>query len=409
VRTVLSGPAGGVVGAAARARRAGLARIITFDMGGTSADVSLVDGAPAWRTEARIGGLPIRVPAVDIHTVGAGGGSLARLDAGGALRVGPESAGADPGPACYGRGTAPTVTDANLVLGRLVETEFLGGTMRLDRARAERALGPLARRLGWSLAAAAAGVVRVANAVMERAVRVITVERGHDPRDFVLVAFGGAGGLHAAELARALRIPRVYVPRDPGLLSAWGVLAAEVVRDYARTLLAVEPPDRVLRAMFAALERGARADMRAEGVPRPTLEWTLDVRYAGQSYELTVPFGGRWVAAFHRGHAARFGHADAQRPVEVVTLRLRARGGAGPRMPSGMHRLRRAAPLMRRPVVFDGRVVATPVHRRDALPVGTRLAGPLLVCEYSATTVVPPGWRLAVEPTGGLLLEEARR
>jgi N-methylhydantoinase A len=187
------------------------------------------------------------------------------------------------------------------------------------------------------------------------------------------------------------------------------VLAAEVVRDYARTLLAVEPPDRVLRAMFAALERGARADMRAEGVPRPTLEWTLDVRYAGQSYELTVPFGGRWVAAFHRGHAARFGHADAQRPVEVVTLRLRARGGAGPRMPSGMHRLRRAAPLMRRPVVFDGRVVATPVHRRDALPVGTRLAGPLLVCEYSATTVVPPGWRLAVEPTGGLLLEEARR
>jgi N-methylhydantoinase A len=409
VRTVLSGPAGGVVGAAARARRAGLPRLITFDMGGTSADVSLVDGAPSWRTEARIGDLPIRVPAVDIQTVGAGGGSLARLDAGGALRVGPESAGADPGPACYGRGTAPTVTDANLVLGRLVETEFLGGAMRLDRARAERALAPLARRLGWSLAATAAGIVRVANAVMERAVRVITVERGHDPRDFVLVAFGGAGGLHAAELARPLRIARVYVPREPGLLSAWGMLAAEVVRDYARTLLAIEPAARVFRAAFAALERSARRDMRAEGVARPTLERTLDVRYAGQSYELTLPFSSAWVAAFHRSHAARFGYADTRRPVEVVTLRLRARGGAGPRVASAVRRGPRTAPLMRRPVVFDGRVVATPVHRRDALPVGTRHTGPLLVCEYSATTVVPPGWRLSVERTGGLLLEAVRR
>ncbi len=409
VRTVLSGPAGGVVGAAARAQRAGLARIITFDMGGTSADVSLVDGAPAWRTEARIGDLPIRVPAVDIHTVGAGGGSLARLDAGGALRVGPESAGADPGPACYGRGTAPTVTDANLVLGRLVETEFLGGTMRLDRTRAERALAPLARRLGWSLEATAAGIVRVANAVMERAVRVITVERGHDPRDFILAAFGGAGGLHAAELARALRIRRIYVPRDPGLLSAWGVLAAEVVRDYSQTLLAVAPPDHVLRAAFVLLERSARRDMRAEAVAHPTVERMLDVRYAGQSYELAVPFASGWVAAFHRRHAARFGHADPERPVEVVTLRLRARGGAGPRPATMARTATRQPPLMRRRVVFDGRAVATPVHRRDGLPVGTRLYGPLLICEYSATTVVPPGWRLSVEPTGGLLLEERRR
>ena len=409
VRTVLSGPAGGVVGAAARARRAGLSRIITFDMGGTSADVSLVDGVPAWRSEVRIGDLPIRVPAGDIHTVGAGGGSLARLDAGGALRVGPESAGADPGPACYGRGSAATVTDANLVLGRLVETEFLGGTMRLDRARAERAVAPLARRLGWSLAATAAGIVRVANAVMERAVRVITVERGHDPRDFVLVAFGGAGGLHAADLAQALRIPRVYVPRDPGLLSAWGVLAAEVVRDYVRTVLAVEPPNGALRALFGGLERTARRDMRAEDVRHPTLERTLDVRYAGQSYELSVPFVPGWIAAFHRRHAARFGHADARRPVEVVTLRLRARGGAGPSISSGPRRIGRTAPLTRRPVAFDGRVVATPVHRRDALPTGMRHDGPLLVCEYSATTVVPPGWRLSVEKTGGLLLERRGR
>ena len=192
-------------------------------------------------------------------------------------------------------------------------------------------------------------------------------------------------------------------------MSALGVLAAEVVRDYSRTLLAVEPADRVLRAAFAALERGSRRDMRAEGVPRPALERTLDVRYAGQSYELTLPFAPGWAAAFHRRHAARFGYADARRPVEVVTLRLRARGGAGPRPASGMRRAARTAPLMRRPVVFDGRVVPTPVYRRDALPAGTRHAGPLLVCEYSATTVVPPGWRLTVERTGGLLLEEARR
>src|SRR5439155_1404544 len=229
-------------------RRAGHRRVITLDMGGTSADVSLVDGALAYRSETSIDGLPVRVPAIDIHTVGAGGGSLARLDRGGALRVGPESAGADPGPACYGRGTEPTVTDANLVLGRLVETEFLGGAMRLDRARAERAVGGLARRLGRRLEVAAAGVVQVANATMERAVRVVTVERGHDPRAFTLLAFGGAGGLHAAELAATLGIRRVYVPRQPGLLSAWGVLTSEVVRDYGRTLRLVSPAPAVLRA-----------------------------------------------------------------------------------------------------------------------------------------------------------------
>jgi len=202
---------------------------------------------------------------------------------------------------------------------------------------------------------------------------------------------------------------RVYVPRDPGLLSAWGMLAAEVVRDYSRTLLAIEPAERVLRAAFAALERGARRDMRAEEVPRPTLERTLDVRYAGQSYELTLPFAPGWVDAFHRLHATRFGHADARRRVEVVTVRLRARGGAGPRPASGTRQAARTPPLMRRPVVFDGRVVPTLVHRRDGLRPGTRHAGPLLVCEYSATTVVPPGWRLTVERTGGLLLEEGRR
>jgi N-methylhydantoinase A len=405
VRTVLSGPAGGVVGAAERARRAGLRRLITLDMGGTSADVSLVDGEIAYRTETAIDGLPIRVPAIDIHTVGAGGGSLARLDPGGALRVGPESAGADPGPACYGRGTAPTVTDANLVLGRLVEDEFLGGSFRLDRARAERALTPLARRLGRSLTATAAGIVRVANAVMERAVRVITIERGHDPRTFTLVAFGGAGGLHAAELAESIGVRRVYVPPLPGLLSAWGVLAAEVVRDYSRTLRLTSPPSAVLDAGFASLATTARRDLAREGVARPRLERTLDVRYAGQSYEVGVPYGRRWEDAFHRLHARLFGHSDRGRDLEVVTLRLRARGG-GVRLPP--ERRRRAASggrVATRPVSFDGASARAAVYRRDDLPVGRPLRGPVVVCEYSATTVVPPGWRLTVDRAGGLVLE----
>jgi len=405
VRTILSGPAGGVVGAVAHARRAGLDRIITLDMGGTSADVSLVDGDVSLRTETTIDGLPVRVPVLDIHTVGAGGGSLARLDPGGALRVGPESAGADPGPACYGRGTQPTVTDANLVLGRLVEREFLGGAMVLDRARAERALAPLARRLRWSIVATAAGIVRVANATMERAVRVITVERGHDPRGCTLVAFGGAGGLHAAELAAALGIRRVYVPRQPGLLSAWGVLAAEVVRDYARTLRAIAPPSRRLAALFRALAASARRDLRHEGVARPRLDRTLDLRYAGQAYEVAVPYRPGWEGAFHRAHARLFGHADARRPIEVATLRLRARGGRAilPADPPPRHG--RATPIARRDVVFDGRREPSAVVRRDALPVGTRLRGPAVVCEYSATTLLPPRWRLSVDRLGGLLLE----
>jgi len=404
VRTLLSGPAGGVAGAADQARRAGLGRIITLDIGGTSADVSLVDGAIPYRTETTVDGFPVRLPAIDIHTVGAGGGSIARLDAGGALRVGPESAGADPGPACYGRGTLPTVTDAHLVLGRLVESELLAGGLRLSRARAERALATMARRLRLSLTETAAGIVRVVTAAMERAVRVVSVERGHDPRRFTLVAFGGAGGLHAAELASALGMSRVYVPRRPGLLSAWGVLAAEVVRDYGRTLRMTAPRTSRLRAGLAVLERVAGRDLRREGVPHPVFEPALDVRYAGQGYELRVPFGPGWLAAFHRLHRQRFGHADPARPVEVVTLRVRARGGRLALPPDPAPRHGHARPIAVRPVVFGSRVVRAPVYRRDDIPPRHRLTGPVVVCEYSATTVVPPGWRLDVDRVGGLVL-----
>ncbi len=406
VRTVLSGPAGGVVGAASRARAAGLDRVVTFDMGGTSTDVSLVDGSPSWSAETTAAGLPVRVPVIDIHTVGAGGGSIARVDAGGALRVGPESAGADPGPACYGSGTLPTVTDANLVLGRLVETEFLGGELALEPERARAALRPLATKLGRSLEAAAAGVIDVVTAAMERALRVITVERGHDPRELSLVAFGGAGGLHAADLARALGMRRAYVPRHPGLLSAWGMLSADVVRDVGRTLRQVDPPERVLTAGFRALRRDADAAMAADGVRGARIEAMLDVRYAGQSYEVTVPWRRGWRRAFHRRHEQLFGHAAPGRPLEVVTLRLRARGG-GARVPSErMLRRGTVRPRALRPVVFDGHPRRTPVFRRDDLDVGWRQAGPAIVCEYSATTVVPPGWRATVERTGGILLED---
>jgi N-methylhydantoinase A len=406
VRTVLSGPAGGVVGAARRARDAGFERVVTFDMGGTSTDVSLVDGTPSWSAETIAAGLPVRVPVIDIHTVGAGGGSIARIDAGGALRVGPESAGADPGPACYGRGTLPTVTDANLVLGRLVETEFLGGELTLDTARAHAALGRLATTLGRSVEAAAAGVLDVVTAAMERALRVITVERGHDPRELALVAFGGAGGLHAADLARALGMRRVYVPRHPGLLSAWGMLSADVVRAVGRTLREVMPSERTLSSGFRVLRRDAEYALAADGVRGARIEPMLDVRYAGQSYEVTVPWTRRWARAFHERHRRLFGHADAGRPLEVVTLRLRARGG-GARVPSERTSASgRAKPRVMRAVVFDGKVRRTPVFRRDDLRLGWRQNGPAIVCEYSATTVVPPGRRATVERTGGVVLED---
>ncbi len=408
VRTVLSGPAGGVVGAAARARRAGFRRLVTLDMGGTSTDVSVVDGALGERAEAIVEGLPIRMPALDIHTVGAGGGSLVRIDAGRALRVGPESAGADPGPACYGRGSAPTVTDAHLVLGRLVAEEFLGGAFPLNVARARQALAPIARRLGGALTAAAEGVVRVATAVMARAVRVLTVERGRDPRDFTLVAFGGAGGLHAAELAAALGIPRVYLPPHPGLLSAWGVLGAEVRRDFSRTLRVVDPPPARLAAGFRALARAARAALVREGIARARIERAVDARYAGQGYEVTVPWTAGWRRAFHARHRRLFGHAAPTRPIEVVTLRLRVRGDALPLPPQRSRAPARPAVPARRPVVFGGRAHAAAVYRRDTLGPGARIRGPAIVCEYSATTVVPPGWQGEVDRHGGLVLEAVR-
>jgi N-methylhydantoinase A len=273
-------------------------------------------------------------------------------------------------------------------------------------ARARSALAPLARRLGGAVEAAAAGVLAVVTAAMERALRVITVERGHDPRDFTLVAFGGAGGLHAADLARALGMRRVFVPRHPGLLSAWGVLAAAPIRDVTRTLGAVEPAEAVLARQLRELARDARAAIANDGVARPRLEPALDVRYAGQSYELTVPYRPTWRRDFHRRHQQRFGHAAPDRALEVVTLRMRARGERL-RLPGVSVQARRRPPSPRVcPVTFGDRTWAASVHRRDDLSAGVTHAGPAVICEYSATTVVPPGWIARVERRGGLVLED---
>ncbi|MDX2165609.1 MAG: hydantoinase/oxoprolinase family protein [Deltaproteobacteria bacterium] len=405
VRTLLSGPAGGAIGAVAAARRVGIQRVIAFDMGGTSTDVSLLDGAPRQQTEWTIGELAVKVPAIDIHTVGAGGGSIAARDAGGALVVGPQSAGADPGPACYGRGELPTVTDADLLLGRLVPEAFLGGGMRLDRARAARAVGRLARSLRLGVEATADGIVRVVNAAMERAIRRISVERGLDPRAYALVSFGGAGGMHAAELAEALDVRCVLVPAHPGLLSAWGAVTADVQRDYVQTVRLCEPPARVLARRLAPLLARARRELRAEGAARTAivLRATLDVRYRGQSYELAVPLAAGYRAAFDAAHRARYGYADAERAVEVVNIRLSA-SAPGPR-PRVVAPRRTTGQLRPHRLRWRGRWLAARRGERTALPGRRRLAGPLLITELSATTLVPPGWTVRVAPSGDLLME----
>ena len=314
VRTVLSGPAGGVVGAAATARASGFDRIIAFDMGGTSTDVSLVEGEIKTATDAHIAGVPISVPMLDIHTVGAGGGSLARFDAAGVLHVGPESAGADPGPICYGRGTQPTVTDANLLLGRLQPTRFLGGdfTLDLDRTRHITQEWLKKQRSRLTLQQFAAGVIRVVNATMEKAIRVVSIERGRDPRDFALVAFGGAGGLHACALAESLSIPHVIVPAFPGALSALGILASNVVKDYSRTVLwsvSGKIPTAQLNQEFAALEETAAKDFRRESWQgRLHYARSIDLRYRGQGYELNLSSTKDLLKDFEQEHLRRYGY-----------------------------------------------------------------------------------------------------
>jgi N-methylhydantoinase A len=419
VRTVLSGPAGGVVGAVAMAKRSGMDRIISFDMGGTSTDVALVDREIRPSRRGEIAGMPLGVPMLDIHSVGAGGGSIARFDRAGALRVGPESAGADPGPICYGRGTQPTVTDANLILGRLPPRRFLGGAFPLDLERARRVSGEWLKATGSGLRLEqfALGVVRVVNAAMEKAIRVVSIERGSDPRDFTLVAFGGAGGLHACELAQALGIPRVLVPALPGALSAFGILASDVVKDYSRSVLWQVPEKLPLGRLdqeFAALAGSAVRDFRSEGW-RGRIRWDrrVDVRYRGQGYELNVPYTRSMVETFERLHQRHYGHSYPGREVELVTLRLRATmkppltavSWAGAEVEeSGSERASQRPAGDRIAMFFGGRKIRATVYAREQLASGKNYRGPAVVTEYSATTFVPPGIGFSVGPEKNLLM-----
>ena len=419
VRTILSGPAGGVVGAFHLASQAGYGDVITLDMGGTSTDVSLCPGVIKETTSSSLAGCPIGVPMIEIHSVGAGGGSIARMDDGGALVVGPQSAGADPGPACYGVGEQVTVTDANLILGRLPQDQPLAGKLELHYQRAHDLLSQLGASLGGDARTAALGVVRVVNATMERAIRTISLERGYDPRGFTLVAFGGAGPAHACELAQELGIPRVFVPPHPGILSALGVGIADIVRDYSRTVMmrGSEMAKDRLDAAFAVLENTATAEMADEGLPvdRLVTRRFLDVRYVGQSYELTVNYPTRSAGfdqavarAFHRAHQQRFGYSDTSEPVEVVNLRLKMlipvdkpEQTAGQRQGSDPG----AARVAENEVVFQQGPLPTAIYQRDLLRHGNVVEGPAVVLQMDSTTAIPPGWRAEVDGYGNLVVE----
>jgi N-methylhydantoinase A len=413
-RTVLSGPAGGAVGAFTVAKLAGFDHVISFDMGGTSADVALFPGEIARTRESQIGGMPLRVPVVDMQTVGAGGGSIARVDAGGALRVGPESAGADPGPACYGRGDLPTTSDANLVLGRLHPAYFLGGQMTLHSDRAADALSRLVSAMGVSSAEEVAlGVVQVANATMQRAIRAVSVERGYDPRDFVLVPFGGAGPLHACALAESLSMRRILIPRTPGVLSAFGMVLADLVKDYSQSVLTqqlvLNPA--VVDTIFAPLEASGLSDLAAEGIAAEhiVLERSFDMRYLGQSHEITVsqPADGDWHGAFHAAHAQRFGHHHDAEPVEIVNARLKATGI----VPKPEIALlapgdeTSPTPMDEGPVWFSADGPTQSVYfDRDALEAGHQISGPAIIFQFDTTTVIAPGWSASVDRRGNLVL-----
>ena len=412
VRTVLSGPAGGVVGAAASARRSGMDRIISFDMGGTSTDVALVDREPQPGTQREVAGLAVGVPMLDIHTVGAGGGSIARFDAAGALRVGPESAGADPGPICYGRGLQPTVTDANLLLGRLRSHRFLGGEFTLDLERARRVVNEWLKENGsmLTLEQFALGVIRVVNSTMEKAIRVVSIERGYDSREFSLIAFGGAGGLHACELADALGIRQVLVPALPGALSAFGILVSDVVKDYSRTVLwrtASQLPRAKLESEFAKLRRSATRDFADEHwLGAIHFSMTVDIRYRGQGYELNLPFTSSVLKAFHAEHERRYGYSHPDREVELVTLRLRAMvESPAPKLIKQQSHASREAPLERDKVLFEKRAALTAIYDREQLQPSRKYLGPAIVTEYSATTVIPPRKRFGLDRSGNLIIE----
>jgi N-methylhydantoinase A len=424
---VESGPAAGVIASAYLGETLGRPDILSFDMGGTTAKVGLIqDGRPSVTKDYNVGGhagagiggmslsgYPVRTPVVDLVEIGAGGGSIAWVDSGGLLRVGPQSAGADPGPVCYGRGgTEPTVTDANLVLGRLNPRYFLGGELELDLDAAAHAIEDrCAEPLGLSLVEAANGIVEIANAAMVNALHLISVQRGYDPRDFVLIGFGGAGPVHANALARDAEMPTLLIPRSPGIFSATGLLTTDLKRDAAMTIMRrlddLAPEE--TESAFAELEAVGREELEREGLGAESMEFVrqIDLRYVGQSYELTVPAGDRLLLRFHEEHERTYGFAAPAEPVEVVSLRLTSVGRIAKPPPQELGRGGAVEPKEQRQVYFAeaGGYVDCPIYDRYALPAGAAFRGPAVVEEFDSTTVVHPGFSLEVDQTGNLLVE----
>jgi N-methylhydantoinase A len=413
VRTILSGPAGGVMGGLSVARRAGITRVLSFDVGGTSTDVAMLDATrePETTVEGEVAGMPVRVPMLDIHTAGAGGGSLAWMDAAGALQVGPQSAGADPGPACYGRGEGATVTDANVVLGRLPAQHFLGGAIKLDGERARAAIECIRTAEGFpSVEAAAEGIVRVANVRMESALRRVSVERGYDPRAFALLAFGGAGPLHACALAEALGMRKIVIPAAPGALSALGILDADLRREFSRTVM-LSPGSIKVAGIFRELEANARKAFGAEGL-RPRLTRWADLRYQGQGFELRVQWGADMVERFHKIHAQRYGYADRERHVETVTLRVQAVVPTNVPPISRYVSTRenaRTASLGKHRAFESGGWRPAMLYERSHMKKGDCADGPAVIVELSATTYVAMGWAASVDGFGNLILVPAAK
>ncbi len=403
-RCILSGPAGGIIGAQSIVQStmnmqsgnpAGdIIKLLTFDMGGTSTDVSQINGQPGLTTDAVVGGFPIHLPMLDIHTIGAGGGSIATIDAGGSLRVGPQSAGAIPGPACYGKGELPTVTDANLVLGRLVPDYFLGGKMLIDPTRAYKAIEKLGTPLKLTPIKTALGVIEIVNTQMEKALRVISVERGFDPCDFSLFSFGGAGGLHAVELARRMGIPRVIISKFASTLSAFGMLVSDIIKDYVKTIML--PGTSTLEAigdLFSPMVRMGISDLRAEGISLSDIEIqpSVDLRYTGQSYELNIPYTDSFIPNFHSAHHLAYGYSYQDKSVEIVNLRVRAIGKVPkikiPHVNSPLS-TDKPTPIGRRQVFLFRTATSLPIYDYDSLIPGMILNGPVLIVSPDTTILI---------------------
>ncbi len=422
-RTVLSGPAGGVLTGVLLSGSTEYSDVITIDIGGTSSDISLIEnGTPRLTTESQIGGYPIKLPMIDINTIGAGGGSIAWIDSGGALRVGPHSAGADPGPVCYGRGgTEPTATDANAVLGRINPTHLLGGEMDMHLDKAYRAVEEkIARPLGMDTQRAAEGIIAVMNANMIRGIRRVSVEQGYDPREFALVVFGGAGPLHAVELAQALNMLRIVIPPHPGIASAFGMLSADVRHDYVQTHITTSEKADVetLQEIYQALEKEGEEQLRKEGFDASSilLERHADMRYSRQAYELQVPVRSgeltpeairHAVEAFHLEHEKTYGHARREEPVELVNLRVVAWG----KLPdASLERSEESSaatpePSAHRKVVFKhASPVETPIYLREKLLQGQRIRGPAVLEQLDSTILVFPDYEAVADPYGNLLI-----